>query len=84
MPTWTLVGFIFNYVIKRRWNAWWKKYNYVLSAALDSGVAICAIIIFFAFQNSEIHFPQWWGNSSDSVDQCPLATANWTGVDVYA
>jgi OPT family small oligopeptide transporter len=84
MPTWTFVGFIFNYVIKRRWNAWWKKYNYVLSAALDSGVAICAIVIFFAFQNSEVLFPQWWGNNSGSVDQCPLATANWTGVDVYA
>ncbi|KAI8981836.1 OPT family small oligopeptide transporter [Mycotypha africana] len=83
-PTWTLIGFIFNFFIKKRHNAWWKKYNYVLSAALDSGVAICAIIIFFAFQNTEIHFPSWWGNSSGSVDQCPLATANWTGVDVYA
>lgn len=83
-PCWAFVGFIFNYVIKRRANAWWRKYNYVLSAALDSGVAICAIVIFFAFQNSEIHFPAWWGNNSASVDQCPLATANWTGVDVYA
>ncbi|KAI8380977.1 OPT family small oligopeptide transporter [Radiomyces spectabilis] len=84
MPTWATVGFIFNFFIKRRRSAWWKKYNYVLSAALDSGVAICAIIIFFAFQNSEIHFPRWWGNNPDSVDQCPLATANWNGVDVYA
>ncbi|KAF7727693.1 hypothetical protein EC973_007249 [Apophysomyces ossiformis] len=84
MPTWVTVGFIFNYFIKRRHSAWWKKYNYVLSAALDSGVAICAIVIFFAFQNSEIHFPSWWGNNSESVDQCPLATANWEGVDVYA
>ncbi|GAA5816451.1 hypothetical protein MFLAVUS_009980 [Mucor flavus] len=83
-PCWAFVGFIFNYVIKRRANAWWKKYNYVLSAALDSGVAICAIIIFFAFQNTEIHFPTWWGNNPDSIDQCPLATGNWTGVDVYA
>ncbi|KAG2213849.1 hypothetical protein INT47_001118 [Mucor saturninus] len=83
-PCWAFIGFIFNYVIKRKANAWWRKYNYVLSAALDSGVAICAIVIFFAFQNSEIHFPTWWGNNPDSVDNCPLATANWTGVDVYA
>ncbi|GAA5804072.1 hypothetical protein HPULCUR_009558 [Helicostylum pulchrum] len=83
-PCWALVGFIFNYVIKRKANAWWKKYNYVLSAALDSGVAICAIIIFFAFQNTEVHFPTWWGNNPDSIDQCPLATGNWTGADVYA
>ncbi|KAG0167683.1 hypothetical protein DFQ28_010237 [Apophysomyces sp. BC1034] len=84
MPTWATVGFFFNYFMKRKRSAWWKKYNYVLSAALDSGVAICAIVIFFAFQNSEIHFPSWWGNNSSSVDQCPLATANWEGVDVYA
>ncbi|KAG2195358.1 hypothetical protein INT46_010956 [Mucor plumbeus] len=83
-PCWAFIGFIFNYVIKKRANAWWKKYNYVLSAALDSGVAICAIVIFFAFQNTEIKFPAWWGNNADSVDQCPLALANWTGADVYA
>jgi OPT family small oligopeptide transporter len=83
-PCWAFIGFIFNYVIKRRANAWWKKYNYVLSAALDSGVAICAIVIFFAFQNTEIHFPVWWGNNPESVDNCPLALANWTGVDAYA
>ncbi|KAI8370873.1 OPT family small oligopeptide transporter [Choanephora cucurbitarum] len=82
--TWALIGFIFNFVIKRRAAAWWKKYNYVLSAALDSGVAICAIVIFFAFQYSNINFPTWWGNSPGSVDQCPLATANWNGTDVYA
>ncbi|OAD76693.1 hypothetical protein PHYBLDRAFT_142208 [Phycomyces blakesleeanus NRRL 1555(-)] len=83
-PTWATIGFVFNFFIKRRWSAWWKKYNYVLSAALDSGVAICAIVIFFAFQYSDIKFPQWWGNNSSSVDQCPLATVNWAGVDVYA
>ncbi|SAM03355.1 hypothetical protein [Absidia glauca] len=78
-----LVGFVFNFFVKRRYNAWWRKYNYVLSAALDSGVAIAAIVIFFAFQYSNISFPTWWGNNPDSIDQCPLATANWNGVDVY-
>ncbi|ORX62722.1 OPT family small oligopeptide transporter [Hesseltinella vesiculosa] len=83
-PTWFVVGFIFNYFIKRRYVAWWKKYNYVLSAALDSGVAVAAIVIFFAFHYSDINFPEWWGNSSDSVDQCPLATSNFYGFDAYA
>ncbi|KAI9301641.1 OPT family small oligopeptide transporter [Cunninghamella echinulata] len=78
-PTWAFVGFVFNFYVKRRYNAWWKKYNYVLSAALDSGVAIAAIIIFFAFHYSEVSFPTWWGNDP-SVDQCPLALANWDGV----
>ncbi|KAI7862572.1 OPT family small oligopeptide transporter [Spinellus fusiger] len=83
-PCWAAIGFFFNFYIKRRWSGWWKKYNYVLSAALDSGVAVCAIVIFFAFQYSDIKFPEWWGNNPSSVDQCPLATVNWAGVDVYA
>ena len=44
---WTIVGFVFQYVIRRRHFSWWTKYNYVLSAALDSGVAISIILIFF-------------------------------------
>jgi OPT family small oligopeptide transporter len=47
---WAIVGFIFQYVIRRRHFSWWTKYNYVLSAALDSGVAIAVILIFFCLQ----------------------------------
>ena len=65
---WTIVAFIFNYVIRRRHFSWWTKYNYILSAGLDSGVAISVIIIFFTLQ-----YPKggtigantimtWWGN----------------------
>ncbi|KAH7096465.1 OPT oligopeptide transporter [Auriculariales sp. MPI-PUGE-AT-0066] len=66
---WTIVGFIFQYVIRRRHFAWWAKYNYVLSAALDAGVAVSVIIIFFCLQfpkNNEIGIDTiqvWWGNS---------------------
>ncbi|KAL7756018.1 hypothetical protein ACKLNR_013011 [Fusarium oxysporum f. sp. zingiberi] len=42
------VSFIFNKWIRGRYPHWWAKYNYVLSAALDSGLAISAIVIFFA------------------------------------
>lgn len=56
-----LVGFIFNYWIKRRAGPWWRKYNYVLSAALDSGLAIGGVVIFFV-----VVYPgatvSWWGN----------------------
>jgi len=56
-------------MIRRRHFSWWTKYNYVLSAGLDAGVAIAAVFIFFVLQ-----FPQngsigattvetWWGNS---------------------
>jgi OPT family small oligopeptide transporter len=65
---WVIVGFIFQYVIRRRHFSWWTKYNYVLSAALDSGVAIGTIIIFFCLQfpkNGTIGMglQNWWGNT---------------------
>jgi hypothetical protein len=84
MSTWVVLGFTFNFYIKKHFKAWWSKYNYIISAAMDCGVAICAIVLFFALQNNEIKFPEWWGNSSESIDQCPLATANWAGVDPSA
>jgi hypothetical protein len=45
------------------------KYNYVLSAALDSGVAIGVVLIFFCLQypkNGTIgsdNVQVWWGNT---------------------
>ncbi|KAJ7160554.1 small oligopeptide transporter, partial [Mycena crocata] len=68
---WAAVGFIFQYVIRRRHFSWWTKYNYVLSAALDSGVAVGILIIFFALQfpkNGTIgltNIATWWGNTVD-------------------
>jgi OPT family small oligopeptide transporter len=67
--TWGIVGFIFQYLIRRRNFSWWTKYNYVLSAALDTGLACSIILIFFCLQ-----YPQngaigannvltWWGNT---------------------
>ncbi|CAK5284572.1 unnamed protein product [Mycena citricolor] len=67
--TWAIVGFVFQYVIRRRHFAWWTKYNYVLSAAMDSGVAVAAILIFFCLQypkNGTIGLntiQAWWGNN---------------------
>ena len=88
---WTIVGFIFNYVIRRRYFSWWTKYNCllffplcrncvlttllrshctdVLSAAMDCGVAISTILIFFTLQfpeNGTIGIntiQKWWGNT---------------------
>ncbi|KAI0331596.1 OPT oligopeptide transporter [Cubamyces sp. BRFM 1775] len=66
---WAIVGFIFNYVIRRRHFSWWTKYNYILSAGLDSGVAVSIIVVYFALQypkngNVGINTIQtWWGNT---------------------
>ncbi|KAK5008617.1 hypothetical protein LTR28_003738 [Elasticomyces elasticus] len=60
---WALVNYIFNYWIKRKFFAWWAKYNYVLAAALDTGTALAGIIIFFAVSYPGYSFPAWWGNT---------------------
>jgi hypothetical protein len=35
--SWFAVGFIFQYLIRKKNFAWWSKFNYVASAALDTG-----------------------------------------------
>jgi len=62
--SWFAVGFIFQYLVRKRNFPWWSKFNYVLSAALDSGTVMSLIFIFFTLQ-----FPKngaitvnWWGN----------------------
>ncbi|KAI9437044.1 OPT oligopeptide transporter protein-domain-containing protein [Lactarius indigo] len=66
---WALIGFIFNYVIRKRHFNWWAKYNYVLSAALDCGTAIGTLIVFFALQYprrgtiGKNTIESWWGNT---------------------
>ncbi|EGN97372.1 hypothetical protein SERLA73DRAFT_75065 [Serpula lacrymans var. lacrymans S7.3] len=65
---WAIVGFIFQFIIRRRHFSWWAKYNYVLSAAMDSGVAVSIILIFFCLQypqNGTIGegVQKWWGNN---------------------
>ncbi|KAH9804310.1 Oligopeptide transporter 1 [Citrus sinensis] len=69
--SWAAVGIFFNYYVFRRYKGWWARHNYILSAALDAGVAFMAIMIYFALQSNDIFGPQWWG--LDSTDHCPLA-----------
>jgi len=53
---------IFNFFIKRRWSGWWMQYNYITSAALDCGLIVSTIVIFFALSMSNAQPPQWFGN----------------------
>jgi OPT family small oligopeptide transporter len=56
------ISFAFMYYLKRYKTAWWEKYNYVLSAALNGGLAFSAIIVFFAVQYKPVTV-DWWGNN---------------------
>ncbi|KAL0891087.1 hypothetical protein Bca101_015070 [Brassica carinata] len=69
--SWVVVGVVFNYYIFRRYKGWWARHNYILSAGLDAGTAIMGVLIYFALQNNNISFPDWWG--SENTDHCPLA-----------
>ncbi|KAF9318307.1 OPT super, partial [Podila minutissima] len=57
---------------------WWSRYNYLTSAAMDSGLAISGLVIYFALQANNIDFPNWWGNPEDQYfDHCPLGGSNY-------
>ncbi|KAM0152898.1 hypothetical protein ACHAQE_007869 [Botrytis cinerea] len=82
---WFIFGFLFNYLIRKRAFAWWKRYNYLLQAAMDTGTALATIIIFFALTYNNITL-SWWGNNvgsntddSNSVPHLKVAAGEYFG-----
>ncbi|KAG9440098.1 hypothetical protein H6P81_020263 [Aristolochia fimbriata] len=67
--SWIFVGTVFNFFVFRYRKKWWQRYNYVLSAALDAGVAFMGVAIHLAFTMPGIEL-DWWGSI---VDRCPIA-----------
>lgn len=57
-----ILSYIFMYWLPRHRLAWWSKYNYVLSAALTAGLAVSALIMFFAVGYHPVSL-KWWGNT---------------------
>ncbi|KAF6824047.1 opt oligopeptide transporter [Colletotrichum musicola] len=57
-------GWLSMVYLRQRYLAFWSKYNYVLSAAFSTAIAIAAVVIFFAvsFHGFEI---KWWGNNPE-------------------
>ncbi|KAG9322848.1 hypothetical protein KVV02_008791 [Mortierella alpina] len=75
-----VTGFALAGALRKRYRYnWWSRYNYLTSAALDTGVAICGLVIFFAIQSWEGEMPNWWGNPKENIDHCPLGGANYYG-----
>ncbi|KAG8685384.1 hypothetical protein FRC08_013140, partial [Ceratobasidium sp. 394] len=62
--TWpaVVIGYIFQVHIRKRYLGWWQKYNYVLTSAFTCGIAIAAIVTFFALQWAGIEI-NWRGNT---------------------
>ncbi|KAF9438268.1 hypothetical protein BGZ76_008909 [Entomortierella beljakovae] len=82
------LGFIFMFYLRHYHYSWWARYNYLTSAAMDTGVALGGIFIFFALQCwHEVAFPYWWGNpdpynpdiNAAALDHCAYGYANYAG-----
>lgn len=72
--SWIIVGTIFNFFIFRYRKQWWQRYNYILSAAMDAGVAFMAVILYFSV-GMEDKGLSWWGTEGEHCDlaTCPTA-----------
>lgn len=61
--SWIVVGCIFQYFMRRYHFRWWMRYNYILSAGLDAGVAIGMVVIFLVLGLPKGGISlNWWGN----------------------
>ncbi|KAI7818639.1 OPT oligopeptide transporter protein-domain-containing protein [Gamsiella multidivaricata] len=80
------VGFIFAYLLRRYRYRWWSRYIYLTSSALDTGVALAGMVIFFGIQSWGGRMPHWWGNpdiengdvNARAWDHCGLSAASFS------
>ncbi|KAJ7897829.1 OPT-domain-containing protein [Mycena leptocephala] len=56
------VAWVFNVYIKKRYIAWWSKYNYITTTAFSAAIAISAVVIFFAVEWPNVTI-DWVGNT---------------------
>ncbi|KAJ7741785.1 OPT-domain-containing protein [Mycena maculata] len=56
------VAYFFNVFVKKRYLAWWSKYNYITTTAFSAAIAISAVVIFFALEWPNIQI-NWSGNT---------------------
>ncbi|RLN22038.1 oligopeptide transporter 4-like [Panicum miliaceum] len=68
--SWLLIGVAFNFFVFRYRKRWWERYNYILSAVLDAGVAFMGVLLYFAM-SMENRNVSWWGTAGE---HCPLAS----------
>ena len=55
--SWSLVEFVFQKFMRNRYRGWWMRFNYITSAGLDVGLAICTIVIIVALNLTGKSFP---------------------------
>uniref|UniRef100_A0A0E0PSW4 Oligopeptide transporter n=1 Tax=Oryza rufipogon TaxID=4529 RepID=A0A0E0PSW4_ORYRU len=67
---WIFVAFLSGYVVYKYRRDWWERHNYLLSGALDAGLAFMAVLLYLCLGLEKISL-NWWGND---LDGCPLAS----------
>lgn len=67
--SWIILGFLSGFVAYRYRPDWWRRHNYVLSGALDAGLAFMGVLLYFSLELEDVSL-SWWGND---LDGCPLA-----------
>ncbi|KAK4842834.1 hypothetical protein QYF36_000639 [Acer negundo] len=68
--SWILIGFASGFIAYRYHREWWKRHNYVLSGALDAGLAFMGVLLYLCLGMEHISL-NWWKSHSDG---CPLAS----------
>ncbi|KAF9909786.1 hypothetical protein EC991_008109 [Linnemannia zychae] len=68
-----IVAFCFAFLVLRFRHEWWRRYTFVLAAALDAGTQICNMAIFVVFSlilKGAVEFPGWIGNDASNPEKC--------------
>ncbi|KAF9162881.1 hypothetical protein BGX21_001722 [Mortierella sp. AD011] len=68
---WLVVGFIFQYYVRRYHPDWHLRFTYVLSASLETGCCLTGLAIFAFFTSTKTEMAAWWGNQQPG-ELCPL------------
>ncbi|KAG6405415.1 hypothetical protein SASPL_133004 [Salvia splendens] len=68
--SWIILGFLSGFVVFRYRPVLWQRYNYVLSGALDAGLAFMGVLLYMCLGLEDIGI-EWWGNN---LDGCPYAS----------
>ncbi|KAG9155005.1 hypothetical protein Leryth_012186 [Lithospermum erythrorhizon] len=68
--TWIIMAFLSGYVVFKYRPDLWQRYNYVLSGALDAGLAFMGVLLYMCLGLEDVNL-HWWGNN---LDGCPYAS----------
>jgi hypothetical protein len=73
-PNGILLGFIFMWYLRRYKNSWWKRYNYITSGAMDTGVALSGLVCYFLLQ---VKWLASYNRLFDSIHGCEYTDARY-------